>query len=45
MYDALDWGWGNSLLGFIALAGCGMPPLFWFYGERLRTSPRFQTKF
>jgi hypothetical protein len=23
MYDALGWGWGNSLLGFIALAGCG----------------------
>jgi hypothetical protein len=23
MYDGLGWGWGNSLLGFIALAGCG----------------------
>ncbi|PSN68463.1 rade putative MSF transporter [Corynespora cassiicola Philippines] len=44
MYDSLGWGWGNSLLGFIALAGCGIPPLFWFYGEALRTNPRFQVK-
>ena len=44
MYNALDWGWGNSLLGFIALAGCGIPPLFWFYGEVLRTNPRYQVK-
>jgi multidrug resistance protein len=45
MYNALDWGWGNSLLGFIALVGCGIPPLFWFYGEGLRTNPRLQIKF
>lgn len=45
MYDTLDWGWGNSLLGFIALAGCGIPPLFWFYGEALRLNPHFQMKF
>ncbi|KAI6090747.1 major facilitator superfamily transporter [Hypoxylon rubiginosum] len=44
MYDALGWGWGNSLLAFIALAGCGIPPLFWLYGEKIRTSPRFQVK-
>lgn len=44
MYDALGWGWGNTLLGFIALAGCGIPPLFWIYGESLRTNPRFQVK-
>lgn len=44
MYNALGWGWGNSLLAFVALAGCVIPPLFWFYGERLRTSPRFQLK-
>lgn len=24
MYDTLDWGWGNSLLGFIAVAGCAI---------------------
>jgi MFS family permease len=45
MYDSLGWGWGNSLLGFIALAGCGIPPLFWFYGEHLRTNPQFQVRF
>jgi MFS family permease len=45
LYDALGWGWGNSLLGFIALVGCGIPPLFWFYGEQLRTNPRFQVTF
>lgn len=44
MYGAMGWGWGNSLLGFIALAGCAIPPLFWFYGEGLRTNPRFQLK-
>lgn len=42
MYDALGWGWGNSLLGFIALAGCSIPPLFYIYGERLRTEPKYQ---
>ncbi|KAJ9660548.1 hypothetical protein H2198_002485 [Neophaeococcomyces mojaviensis] len=37
MYDALGFGWGNSLLGFIAL-GVGVPaPLaFWFFGEKMR---------
>ncbi|KAM7203574.1 rade putative MSF transporter [Rhypophila sp. PSN 637] len=44
MYASLGWGWGNSLLGFIALAGCAIPPLFWFYGEGLRTNPKFQLK-
>jgi multidrug resistance protein len=44
MYDTLDWGWGNSLLGFIAVAGCAIPPFFWFYGEALRLNPRFQIK-
>jgi MFS family permease len=45
MYDALGYGWGNSLLAFIALAGCAIPPLFWFHGESLRLNPRFQMKF
>lgn len=44
MYKSLGWGWGNSLLGFVAVVGCGIPPLFWFYGEGLRTDPRFQLK-
>jgi multidrug resistance protein len=42
MYHALGYGWGNSLLGFIAI---GMLPVVWMfmkYGERIRTHPRFQ---
>ncbi|CEL01853.1 Putative MFS multidrug transporter [Aspergillus calidoustus] len=37
MYDALHFGWGNSLLGFISL-GLGIPaPIFlWRYGAALR---------
>ena len=44
MYDALGLGWGNSLLGFISLAMCLIPFLFYYYGERIRTNPRFQVK-
>ncbi|KAI5297615.1 RING-box protein 1, partial [Ascosphaera pollenicola] len=33
MYDALHYGWGNSLLGFVALGlGCPAPFLLWMYG-------------
>ena len=42
MFHALGYGWGNSLLGFIAL---GMLPVVWAfmkYGERIRTHPKFQ---
>jgi hypothetical protein len=45
MYAVLGLGWGNSLLGFIALAFCALPVLFWIYGERIRTSRRFQVTF
>ncbi|OCK81681.1 MFS multidrug transporter [Lepidopterella palustris CBS 459.81] len=42
MYNALGYGWGNSLLGFIALAlGLPAPFLFWKYGEALRARSRF----
>jgi hypothetical protein len=44
MYMALGLGWGNSLLAFIALAMCPIPFIFYIYGERIRTSPRFQVK-
>ena len=44
MYNALGLGWGNSLLAFIALAMCPIPFLFYWYGERIRTHPRFQVK-
>ena len=42
MYDALDYGWGNSLLGFIAL-GLGLPApfLLWKYGQKLRERSTF----
>lgn len=45
MYDALGLGWGNSLLGFIAVAFIPVPILFKLYGERIRTNPKFQVKF
>lgn len=45
MYDALGLGWGNSLLGFIALALIPVPVLFRFYGERIRTNPKFAVTF
>lgn len=42
MYNALGYGWGNSLLGFVAIAvGLPGPALLWFYGERLRSKSRF----
>jgi hypothetical protein len=42
MYDALGLGWGNSILGFIALALCVLPFSFFKYGEMLRTNKKFQ---
>lgn len=42
MYKALGLGWGNSLLAFIALAMCPIPVIFYKYGERIRTNPKFQ---
>ena len=44
MYDALGLGWGNSLLAFIALALCPIPFGFYYFGEKVRTHPRFQVK-
>ncbi|KAF2436537.1 MFS general substrate transporter [Tothia fuscella] len=41
MYATLGLNWGNSLLGFIALALVPLPFFFWKYGERIRTSKRF----
>ncbi|CAI6341636.1 unnamed protein product [Periconia digitata] len=45
LFDKLGLGWGNSLLAFIALALLPVPVAFRFYGERIRTNPRFTTKF
>ena len=42
MYDALGYGWGNSLLAFVAI-GVGFPGplLLWKYGEYLRAKSTF----
>lgn len=42
MYDTLGLGWGNSLLAFIAIGLAPVPFLFFKYGERIRTSKKFQ---
>lgn len=42
MYQALHFGWGNSLLGFVALAlGIPAPFMLWFYGEQLRGKSKY----
>ncbi|KAL8796809.1 MAG: hypothetical protein Q9195_000892 [Heterodermia aff. obscurata] len=42
MYDALDDGWGNSLLGFLAIGiGLPAPVLLWLYGQKLRERSPF----
>ncbi|KAI0155478.1 major facilitator superfamily domain-containing protein [Pestalotiopsis sp. NC0098] len=37
MYDRLGWGWGNSVLGFVALAFAPLPWIFGVYGTKIRT--------
>ena len=42
MYNALDDGWGDSLLGFVAIGiGLPAPVLLWFYGQKLREKSPF----
>ncbi len=36
IYDHLGFGWGNTLLGVVALIFSAMPWLCYRYGERLR---------
>lgn len=36
MYDSLGLGWGNSLLGFLAIAMIPIPWYFMVHGEKLR---------
>ena len=45
LYTSLGYGWGNSILAFIALAFVPAPFLLIRFGGWLRTHPRFQTKF
>lgn len=42
MYSRLGYGWGNSILGFVALImGFPIPFVLWKYGERLRAASTF----
>ena len=44
LYDALKYGWGNSLLAFISIAiGFPAPIFLWVYGERLRKASPYAT--
>ncbi|EXJ66736.1 uncharacterized protein A1O5_09931 [Cladophialophora psammophila CBS 110553] len=44
VYHALGFGWGNSLLGFVAFALTQVPVFFKLYGQRIRQNPRWQVK-
>ncbi|OJJ43905.1 hypothetical protein ASPZODRAFT_154391 [Penicilliopsis zonata CBS 506.65] len=42
MYQALDYGWGSSLLAFLCIAiGVPAPIFLWYHGERLRKVSTF----
>ena len=40
LYARLGYGWGTSLLGFIALLLMPIPLFFMKYGERIRTNSK-----
>ncbi|KAJ8070434.1 hypothetical protein OCU04_000808 [Sclerotinia nivalis] len=44
LYGRLGLGWGNSVLGFVALGFLLVPVLLVRFGERIRTSKRFEVK-
>lgn len=43
LYNALGWGWGNSVLGFMSIALAPVPVLFYYYGPQARA--RFPANF
>ncbi|KAH7149750.1 major facilitator superfamily domain-containing protein [Dactylonectria estremocensis] len=45
MYDKLGYGWGTSLLAFIAVAMIPVPIVFIRYGERIRSRNLFNVQF
>ncbi|CAJ0538534.1 Ff.00g065950.m01.CDS01 [Fusarium sp. VM40] len=45
LYNELGLGWGNTLLGFIALALAPVPWLLCKFGKGIRTSSKFRTEF
>lgn len=44
LYDHLGYGWGNSVLAFIAVGFVPIALLVLRFGERIRTNARFQPK-
>ncbi|PKY01364.1 MFS general substrate transporter [Aspergillus campestris IBT 28561] len=44
LYDDLGYGWGNSLLGFIAVAFIPAPVFLLKYGAAIRSNPKFQVR-
>lgn len=44
LYHKLGWGWGNSLLAFIALGFAPLPVALGKYGSKLRKLKFSQTK-
>ncbi|KAJ0417655.1 major facilitator superfamily domain-containing protein [Aspergillus carlsbadensis] len=45
MFAKLDYGWGNSLLGFISVAFIPVPFVFYRYGERIREAEVLKVRF
>ena len=45
MYDKLGYGWGNSVLGFIAVGFLPLPFIFYRYGQQIRESNIFKVRF
>ncbi|KAI1451530.1 MFS general substrate transporter [Annulohypoxylon moriforme] len=41
MYARLGYQWASTLLAFISLACCGIPFLFWTYGEKIRQRSKY----
>jgi multidrug resistance protein len=41
MYNTLGYQWASSLLGFISLACCGIPYVFYFYGAEIRKRSKY----
>jgi hypothetical protein len=45
MYNKLGYGWGNSVLGFIAVGFLPLPFIFYRYGQRIRETNIFKVQF
>ncbi|KAI9343296.1 hypothetical protein DFJ73DRAFT_627203, partial [Zopfochytrium polystomum] len=43
MYNQLDYGWGNSVLGFIAIVSIPAPFLVYRYSAHFRAKSTFAT--